>query len=79
LHNEEVNELLLTIYYLGDQIKKNEKPEGKRPLGKSRHKLEDNIKIDLQEVEWEGMDWIDLGQNRDSKDSTEPSSSIKCG
>ena len=79
MHNEEVNELLLTIYYLGDQIKKNEKPEGKRPLGKSRHKLEDNIKIDLQEVEWEGMDWIDLGQNRDSKDSTEPSSSIKCG
>jgi hypothetical protein len=29
------------------------------------HKWEDNIKIDLQEVEWEGMDWIDLDQKRD--------------
>jgi hypothetical protein len=47
------------------QIKKNEKPEGKKSLGRSRHKWEDNIKIELQDVEWEGMDWIDLAQNRD--------------
>ena len=36
------------------------KPEGKRPLGRPRHRWEDNnIKMDLQEVECEGMDWID--------------------
>jgi hypothetical protein len=36
------------------------KPEGKRPLGKARHKWEDNIKMDLQDVGCEGMDWIEL-------------------
>jgi len=36
------------------------KPEGKRPLGKLRCRLEDNIKMDLQEVGCEGMDLIDL-------------------
>jgi len=41
------------------------KPEGKRPLGRPRRSWEDNIKMDLQEIEWEGMDWIDLAQNRD--------------
>jgi len=41
------------------------KPEGKRPLGIPRHKWEDNIKIDLQEVGCSGTDWIDLIQNRD--------------
>jgi len=34
------------------------KPEGKRPLGRPRHKGEDNIKMDLQEVGCGGMDWI---------------------
>ena len=34
------------------------KPEGKRPLGRSRHRWEDNIKMDLQEVECGGMDWM---------------------
>jgi hypothetical protein len=42
------------------------KPEGKRPLGRHRHRLVDNIEIDLQEVMCEGMDWIDLAQDRDS-------------
>ena len=42
------------------------KPEGKRPLGRPRHRWEDNIKMDLQEVECEGMDWIDLAQDTDS-------------
>jgi hypothetical protein len=37
-------------------------PEGKRPLGRSRNRWEDNIKID---VGCEGMDWIDLIQGRD--------------
>jgi len=41
------------------------KPEGKRPLGRPRHRWEDNIKMDLQEVRLGGMDWIDLAQNRE--------------
>ena len=40
------------------------KPEGKRPLGRPRHRWEDNIKMDLQEVECGGVDWIELAQNR---------------
>jgi hypothetical protein len=41
------------------------KPEGKRPLGRPRHRWEDNINMDLQEVVWRGMDWIDLVEDRD--------------
>jgi hypothetical protein len=41
------------------------KPEGRRPLGRPRLRWEDNIKMDLREVGWEGMDWIDLAQDRD--------------
>ena len=42
------------------------KPEGKRALGRPRCRWGDNIKIDLQEAGWgEGMDWIDLVQNKD--------------
>jgi len=36
------------------------KPEGKRPLGRPRHRWEVSIKMDLQKVGYEGMDWIDL-------------------
>jgi hypothetical protein len=42
------------------------KPEGKRQLERPRHRWEDNIKMDLQEVGCGGMDWIDLAQDRDS-------------
>ena len=41
------------------------KPEGKRPLGRPRRKWEDNIKMNIQELECEIMDWIELTQNRD--------------
>ena len=41
------------------------KPEGKKPLLRPRRRWEDNIKMDFQEVGCEGMEWIDLAQNRD--------------
>jgi hypothetical protein len=41
------------------------KPEGKRPLGRPRRRWEDNIRMDLGEIGWGGMDWIDLAQDRD--------------
>jgi hypothetical protein len=40
------------------------KPEGKRPLGRSWRRWEDNIKMYLQEVGCEGMDWIELAKDR---------------
>jgi hypothetical protein len=42
-----------------------ETPEGKRPLGRPRRMWLDNIKMDLREVVWDGMDSIDLAQDRD--------------
>jgi hypothetical protein len=39
------------------------KPEGKRPLGKPRRRWVDNIKIDLRDIGWDCMDWIDLAQD----------------
>jgi hypothetical protein len=40
-------------------------PEGKSPLGRPRRRWVDNIKMDLRELGWSGMDWIDLAQDRD--------------
>jgi hypothetical protein len=40
------------------------KPEGKKPLGRPKHRWED-IKIDLGEIGWSGMDWIYPTQDRD--------------
>jgi hypothetical protein len=39
--------------------------QGKSPLGKPRRRWVDNIKMDLREIGWDGMDWIDLAQDRD--------------
>jgi hypothetical protein len=41
------------------------KPEGKRPLGRPRCRCVDNIKTDLIEIGWDGMDWVKLAQDRD--------------
>jgi hypothetical protein len=41
------------------------KPEGKRPLRKPRRRWVDNIKMDVREIVWSGVDWIDLAQDRD--------------
>jgi hypothetical protein len=40
-------------------------PEGKRPLVRPRRRWVNNIKIDLIEIGWDGMDWIDLAEDRD--------------
>jgi hypothetical protein len=40
------------------------KPEGKRPLGRLRRTWVNNIKMDLREIGWDGMDWIDQAQDR---------------
>jgi hypothetical protein len=42
-----------------------ERPEKRRKLGRPRRKWEDNIKMDLREVVWGSIDWIDLAQDRD--------------
>jgi hypothetical protein len=41
------------------------KPEGKRPLGRPRHRSENNIRMVLREIGWEGVNWIYLAQVRD--------------
>ena len=56
------------------------KPDGKRPPGIPRHRWEDNIKMDPQEVGCECMDWIDLDQVVGSCEcGNKPPGSIKCG
>jgi hypothetical protein len=41
------------------------KPEAKRPLGRPRRRWVDNIKMDFREIGWNGMDWIDLAEDKD--------------
>jgi hypothetical protein len=39
------------------------KPEGKRPLGRPRHRWEGNVRMDLREIQWEGVDEMHLAQD----------------
>jgi hypothetical protein len=59
------------------------KPGSKRPLGRPRHRWADNIEMDLREIGWDGMYWIDLAQDRDQwrthEHGEEPLGSITCG
>jgi len=59
------------------------KPEGRTPLGRSRLRWVDNIRMDLQEVGCRYMDWIGLAQDRQVVDAcgcgNEHSGSVKCG
>jgi hypothetical protein len=41
------------------------KPDGKGPLGIPRDMWEDNIRMDLRDIGWGGMDWVNLPQDRD--------------
>jgi hypothetical protein len=41
------------------------KPEGKIPLRRPRHRLVDNIKMNLRDIGWGGIEWIDLAQDMD--------------
>jgi hypothetical protein len=41
------------------------KPEGERPLGRPSCRCVDNIKMDLREIGWDSVDWIDMAQDRD--------------
>jgi hypothetical protein len=40
-------------------------PEGKKPLGRPRRRRVDNVKMDLRDIGWGGVDWIGLAQDRD--------------
>jgi hypothetical protein len=42
------------------------KPEGKGPLGRPRRRWVDNIKIDIGEIGWDGVDWVNLAADRDT-------------
>jgi hypothetical protein len=72
LHNEELHNLYCSPGYVARMGEKRNayrilvgKPEGKKPLGIPRRRWEDNIRMDLREIGWGGMDWIYLAQDRD--------------
>jgi hypothetical protein len=56
------------------------KPEGERPRGRPRCMWVENIKMDLREIGWDGMDWIDMAQDMDQscEHGNKPPGSIKC-
>jgi hypothetical protein len=59
LHNEELHNLYCSYRILVGN------PEGKRPLGRHRRGWDGNIRIDLRDMGWGDVDWIDLAQDRD--------------
>ena len=69
LYNYINNQLNATITRMGEERGAYRvlvrKPEGKRPLGRPRHRWVDNIRMDLQEVGCGYVDWIGLAQDRD--------------
>jgi hypothetical protein len=46
-------------------LSRHQKLEGKKPLGRPRRRWVGNITMDLREIGWDGMDWIDLAQDED--------------
>jgi hypothetical protein len=54
------------------------KQEGKRSLGRPRRRWNDNIKIDLTQIGWGGVDWFDLAQNTDKWSALANTATIKC-
>jgi hypothetical protein len=46
------------------------KPERKRPLARPRRRWEDGIRMDLREIGWGSVDWIQLAQDMDGRDKT---------
>jgi hypothetical protein len=55
MNGEERNAHMILVRKLGE----------KRPLGRPRRRWVDNIKMDLREIGWDGMDWMDLAQDRE--------------
>jgi hypothetical protein len=55
------------------------KPEEKRPFGRPRRRCEDNIRMDLREIGWESVDWINLAPDRDQCWTRVNTGSIKGG
>jgi hypothetical protein len=54
------------------------KPEGRKPLGSPRRRWVDNIKIDLREIGWHGVNWVNLALEGSCEHGDELSGSIKC-
>jgi hypothetical protein len=55
------------------------KPEGNTLLGRPRHRWDDNIKVSLEEIDWEDVEWINLAGDIDKWLGNEPSGCTKCG
>jgi hypothetical protein len=55
--------IILWVLYIYIYLKLT--PEGRRPLGRPRCRWVDNIKMDLREIGWDCVDWVDLAQDRD--------------
>jgi hypothetical protein len=62
-----LHKILETFFFVTDYFQNHRtkiNPEGKRPLGRPKSGWVDNIQMDLSEIRWDGMDWIDVAQDR---------------